>query len=339
MIMSRSTRNTAAESRLNDTVVTASPPVIQVAVGVIKNSRQQVLLTLRPEQAHQGGLWEFPGGKVENNEPVFDALVRELNEELGIVTTHARPLIRIHHDYGDSPVLLHVWMVEAFTGTAHGKESQPMQWVDIMDLNDRSMPAANLPIIRAVQLPDTYLITPDLDLDTQAFLIHLEKNLESGIRLIQLREKRLSDQAYIELGHQVVEMAHRYGARVMLNQTPEVFSQCHADGLHLNSQRLMSLKKRPVSEDVLLSASCHNEAEVKQANRIGADFVVASPVLDTLSHPDVSGMGWAAFQSLTEKANMPVYALGGLSLAEKNQAFQSGGQGIAAIRALWDMNS
>ncbi len=337
MIMSRSTRNIEPEYRSNITIVIASSPKIDVAVAVIKNSNQQVLLTLRPEQVHQGGLWEFPGGKLEANEPVFDALNRELHEELGIDVTVARPLIRIHHDYGDRHVLLDVWMVEAFTGTAHGKEGQPMQWVDINALNDRAMPAANLPIIRAVQLPDAYLITPDQDLDTQAFLDKLEKNLQSGIRLIQLREKRLTDQATIELGRLVVELAHRYGARVMLNHTAEVFDQCKADGLHLNSQQLMTLTKRPISEQSFLSASCHNEEEVKQANHLGVDFIVVSPVLETLSHPGVAAMGWKRFQALTEMANMPVYALGGMSLAEKELAFQSGGQGIAAIRALWDM--
>lgn len=313
-----------------------SSPKINVAVAVIKNNRQQVLLTLRSGQVHQGGLWEFPGGKVEANESVFEALGRELNEELGIDITHARPLIRIDHDYGDRQVLLHAWMVEAFTGTAHGKEGQPMQWVDIKALNISTMPAANLPIIHAVQLPDAYLITPDQDLDTQDFLGRLEKNLKAGIQLIQLREKRLSDQAYIKLCHLVVELAHRYGARVMVNHSPAVFSQCNADGLHLSGQGLMALTNRPVDEDLYLAASCHNLKEVEQANTIGADFIVISPILPTLSHPDAPGIGWEAFQGLAEQANMPVYALGGMSLAEKDQAFQSGGQGIAAIRALWD---
>ena len=100
-----------------------------VVAAVIVNGSQEVLLAKRPLDRHQGGLWEFPGGKVERGEDVRAALMRELNEELGIIIQDARPLIKIRHAYPDKAVLLDVWRVTAFAGEPHGREGQPIEWV------------------------------------------------------------------------------------------------------------------------------------------------------------------------------------------------------------------
>jgi 8-oxo-dGTP diphosphatase len=125
--------------------------VIHVAVGVIINAEQQILIALRPEESHQGGLWEFPGGKVESGETVQQALFRELKEELGIKTSAYKPLMNIHHDYGDKRVLLDVWWVKSFTGEAVGQEGQDIKWVDIGKLQAYQFPVANKTIVEAIQ--------------------------------------------------------------------------------------------------------------------------------------------------------------------------------------------
>ena len=84
-----------------------APEVVPVAVGVIRDGNR-ILLAKRPDHVHQGGRWEFPGGKREPGEDRFAALVRELEEELGIRPRDARPLIRIRHDYPDKSVELDV---------------------------------------------------------------------------------------------------------------------------------------------------------------------------------------------------------------------------------------
>lgn len=121
---------------------------VKVAAGVIERDGQ-VLVTQRAAKAHQGGLWEFPGGKLESGESAEQALVRELAEELNIQVTQQAPLIEISHDYGDKQVRLFVFVVRAFEGEPQGLEGQPMQWVAAADLNTLSFPAANLPIIQA----------------------------------------------------------------------------------------------------------------------------------------------------------------------------------------------
>lgn len=138
---------------------------VHVAAAVIRDGSGQILIARRADSQHQGGLWEFPGGKVEADESVETALARELHEELGIVVGAARPLIKIRHDYPDKQVLLDVWEVSVFTGEPHGAEGQPLAWVKPRDLSNYEFPAANQPIVAAAKLPAQYLITPE-DLET-----------------------------------------------------------------------------------------------------------------------------------------------------------------------------
>lgn len=125
--------------------------LVHVAVGVIVDNQQRLLIARRPQHAHQGGLWEFPGGKVEAGESVQQALARELHEELGIQASGFRPLLEIRHDYGDKAVLLDVWWVEAFRGEACGQEGQPVRWVSAAELAGLAFPAANRAIIEAIE--------------------------------------------------------------------------------------------------------------------------------------------------------------------------------------------
>lgn len=124
---------------------------VHVAVGVIVADDGQILIALRAEQRHQGGLWEFPGGKVEAGETVQQALDRELSEELGIAVIAASPLIVIEHDYADKSVCLDVWWVDKFNGIAEGKEGQPIKWVSKQALSDYAFPQANHAIVAAIQ--------------------------------------------------------------------------------------------------------------------------------------------------------------------------------------------
>lgn len=130
--------------------VKSSKP-LHVAVGVILDHQQQILIALRPHDTHQGGLWEFPGGKVEAGEVVQQALNRELFEELGLTVRVCSPLIEIRHQYSDKAVFLDVWWVERFSGEPSGKEGQPIKWVSADDLSNYPFPEANQEIIVAVQ--------------------------------------------------------------------------------------------------------------------------------------------------------------------------------------------
>lgn len=307
---------------------------IHVAAALICNDQGQALIAQRPAHKHQGGLWEFPGGKVEADEDVLAALDRELFEEIGITIAQARPLIRVKHDYPDKSVLLDVWRVDGFRGEPHGREGQPVKWCPVDALAEADFPAANRPIIAAAQLPECYLITPTPE-DADAFLDQLDQALAEGIRLVQLRAKGMAENEYKALARQVIARCHAQGARVLLNGEPAWVTELGADGVQLSSGRLRALAQRPLGKGLLVAASCHTEEELKLALKLDADFALLSPIKWTRSHPDTEPLGWEAMRRLVDEMPIPVYALGGVSRDDLDQAFAAGGQGIAAIRSLW----
>lgn len=124
---------------------------VHVAVGVICDGNGCVLIAKRGKHQHLADLWEFPGGKVEDNESVSEALVRELNEELDLIVTAYKPFLTINHDYGDVAVLLDIWLVSEFNGEASGREGQVIKWAKISDLQQFDFPEANLEIVEALQ--------------------------------------------------------------------------------------------------------------------------------------------------------------------------------------------
>ena len=302
-------------------------PTVSVAVGVIKNPQGQILIALRDDARHQGGLWEFSGGKIEANETAEQALKRELKEELGIDVVQATPLITIKHQYPDKTVQLRVFTVEHFTSEPHSAENQPIQWVNPNELKNYAFPAANLPIITAAQLPPFYAI---LD-DSEPLLLkeNLQKLLAKGLKLIQARLKNLSSAASRAFLDYAYPLCQQHSALLLINSA--VATDKSADGVHLTSRDLMTMQQRPANVQ-WLAASCHNLQEIQHAEHIGVDFVVLAPVLATKTHPDTPPMGWQKFAELVGQCKMPVYALGGQTLADLNNAQQAGGQGIAAIR-------
>jgi 8-oxo-dGTP diphosphatase len=318
--------------------------MIHVAAAAIVDCEGRVLIARRPLHVHQGGLWEFPGGKLEPAEDIRVALARELHEELGIEVLQARPLIRIPYRYPDRQVLLDVWRVDAFDGHAHGREGQEVCWVALGELSRFEFPPPNRPIITALRLPDRYLITPEPGTaeDWPHFLLALEQALQRGIRLVQLRARQLDDAALRQLAPQALELCRRHGARLLLNATSglaaalELAAALGMDGVQLGSKPLLQHRQRPPeAAGMLLGASCHTAEELAHACAIGADFALLSPVQPTRSHPGMPALGWERFSRLTEASTIPVYALGGMTVADIPTAWQYGGQGVAAIRGLW----
>ena len=120
--------------------------IVHVAVGVIKQDHK-FFLTKRLADSHQGGKWEFPGGKVEENETVHQALHRELKEEVAIETLTCELLMQISHDYGDKKVLLDVFVVDNFNGQAKALEGQQSGWFTLVEFAALNFPAANQAII------------------------------------------------------------------------------------------------------------------------------------------------------------------------------------------------
>ena len=184
--------------------------VVHVVVAVVKNEHGEYFIAKRHENSHQGNLWEFPGGKVENNETVIDALKRELFEEIGITLLQTSPLIQIHHNYEDKSVLLDVWYVDKFDGEAFGKEGQKTCWINQNEFSLYDFPAANLPVLKAIKLPDRCMITGKFK-DEKEFLDRIQISLEN-----EVSEKGLDQDGYIfeEIGECLFELDRADEAKV-----------------------------------------------------------------------------------------------------------------------------
>ena len=350
----------------------SEPRRIHVIAAVIRDGQGRILIARRPDHVHMGGLWEFPGGKLERDEPRFDGLVRELREELGISVTEARPLLDIRHDYPDKSVRLDVWLVTGFEGEAHGAEGQPVRWVSSCELDEYEFPTANSPIVRAAQLPERYLITPDVSDEAELFA-GLQRAREAGIRLVQLRQTGMGPEAYAALVERVLaEFGDAFRLMVKGDEAPGWAGV----GWHLTGGQLRGFwerqQGRPADANrggvaaptgggaevassivgappdrrtapgrlggagkILVAASCHNAEELAMAAEVGVDFVTLSPVLPTATHPDAQPLGWERARELIDSVNMPVYLLGGMTAEKLPEAFAAGAQGVAAIRGLW----
>jgi len=308
-------------------------PTVHVAAAVIEVDGS-VLVSRRLDSAHQGGKWEFPGGKLEVGESVTQALVRELHEELGITALEYHPLIRVHYEYPEKRVLLDVWKVNQFVGKPHGREEQAIQWLSLEQLSDYEFPPANRPIIIAAQLPDRYVITP-AEISNKTQLLKMLEVILPECRLLLLRLPMLDAKAYSEIASEVVERCKEDKCAVMLTSDSQEVERLSAAGLHINSHSLLQSERRLIDTSYWLSSSCHNQQELLRAQKMGVDFMLLSPVQATQSHPDATPLGWEAFSRLAEEVGAPIFALGGLQASDLELARAHGAQGIAGIRGFW----
>lgn len=310
---------------------------VHVAVGVVRRGRE-ILIARRPDHVHQGGLLEFPGGKVEPGETVQQALVRELAEEVDVLVPEAslRPVIGIRHDYGDKRVFLDVWQTDQFSGTPHGREGQPVEWLAADALRDVDFPAANRPIIRALTLPPVYPITGGETLAADDLPGQINERLDA-LRpdWCLFRAPWLEHERYVVAARKVLGECRQRGVQLILHGPPTLLDQVPAAGVHLPWRIAQGLPARSLAREGLLGVSCHSEAELAHAAALGADFATLGPVAATRSHPEAQPMGWEAFEELAAQAVIPVYALGGLGFDAVATATRAGAQGVAGISAWW----
>jgi len=314
----------------------ANSNLVEVAAAVLQRPDNTFLLAQRPTGKIWAGYWEFPGGKLELGETPYHALVRELHEELGVTVETAYPWLTRVFTYSHATVRLHFFRVTDWSGELYPNEGQQFSW-QAATLPDHEMVSpllpANASILNALALPILYAISNVAELGEDEFMVRLEVALQNGLRLLQLREKNLCGEAIHALARHVITMAHRYDAKVLLNGDVGLVRALGADGVQLTAKQLIEFQERP---DVsLCAASCHGAEEIHQAERLGCDFALLSPVLPTQSHPEAVHLGWEQFSACVAGATIPIYALGGLKYGDLETAWQHGAHGVALLRQAW----
>jgi 8-oxo-dGTP diphosphatase len=305
---------------------------LEVVAAILIQPDGRVFLASRPQGKVYAGYWEFPGGKVEAGETLDQALARELREELGIVPTRVTRWITKVFTYPHATVRLNFFRVWQWQGDPHPHEGQTFAWVEPARCEVAPLLPANFPVLKGLSLPPLYGITHARSLGVDTFLPRLRTSLEKGLRLIQVRDKELDHAERLNLARKVVDYARPYGAKVLVNGTPELARQADADGLHLDSAALANLDSRP--DFAWVGASCHNPEELALAAEL-ADFALLSPVLPSASHPGEPSLGWETFALWAAASPIPVYALGGQNMDTLNDALAHGGHGIAMLREVW----
>jgi 8-oxo-dGTP diphosphatase len=314
-----------------------SPRVQEVAAAVLLRPDGQgaceYLLACRPPGKVYAGYWEFPGGKVEEGESVQAALVRELDEELGISVRAATPWLHRRFVYPHAHVHVHFWRVTAWQGeiTPARTEHSAIAW-QACTTSPHVAPLlpANAPIVKALALPPLLAITHAAAQGPAAELQRLASALAAGLRFVQIRDRDLPARERRVFARQASDLAHQHGAKVVIGGDAELARALGADGLHLSAAELAACPCRP--DFAWVGASCHNPAELARAAALELDYALLGPVLPTASHPQSPGLGWPRFAEWIADTPLPVFALGGQSLKTLDLARRNGAHGVALLR-------
>jgi 8-oxo-dGTP diphosphatase len=308
-------------------------PLTRVAAAVIVRGDGRVLLAQRPIGKAYAGYWEFPGGKLEHGESPRAALDRELREELGLDVIRAAPWFIQRHDYPHAHVELYFFRVFAWSGEPVGHDGQAFSWQVPGAIDVAPLLPANTRVLAALTLPAIYGISCADAIGEAAFLARATRAFEQGLRLAVVREKAWPIERLAPFAHALLEIAHPHGARLLLNGDDTDARKLGFAGVHWTSQRLAAATSRP--EDMLVAASCHTRDDIERAGSLSLDFAMLGPVRPTPTHPSAAVIGFDGFAARVAHATLPVFALGGLTAADLDNAIGHGAHGVAAMRAAW----
>ena len=291
----------------------------------------EFLLARRPAGKVYAGWWEFPGGKVEAGETFHDALVRELQEELGITITQATPWLSREFVYPHATVRIRFFRVTAWEGEIHPHEHDAIAWLQAGAAPGvEPILPANGPILKGLALPTTCALTNAEENGAGRELLRLDAALRSGLRFVQVRDKGLPADERSTFAAEVVRRCHRHQAIAVVNDDAALARLIGADGLHLSARALAACAARP--DFPWVGASCHTADELARAAALELDYALLGPVLPTPTHPDQPGLGWAEVAHLLDHCPLPVFALGGMRPEMMGTAWAQGAHGLALMR-------
>lgn len=298
-----------------------SKPTIHVAIAILLH-QDKVLVGWREAKQHQGNKHEFPGGKVEEGESPLAACRREIYEEVGIGLQDWHAFDVIRHEYDDVIVNLHLF--HAIVPSALLNEiQQPWRWYSRDELLSLNFPKANQAMIKRLHWAHQIKISDGL-------------NALDALKLDQLMYWRVegTQAQIVEISGLSVEQLSKLIVNIELYQQLNSIQQQAISAIHLKQSQVMALMQGDLITGKRYIAACHDLVSMKQAEKIGCDAILLSPVLATETHPEAWALGWEQFKNFAAQVEIPVFALGGMQTGDLLTAQQQGAYGIAGIRFL-----
>ena len=326
-----------------------SKKAIHVAVAVLRYG-DEFLLARRHTHQHQGGKLEFVGGKIEQSESPISALIREVDEELGLdINENATTKMgRIWHDYGDKAVYLHVYQVLLtdgqyvdFRDRKIGCDGQEIGFFERDDVlrQKENFPAANAAILAWLTLPNIIIISHELGyFNNKTDWLDCYKNLPKNSTLL-VRTKNIVNE---DLLRSLIALRTDLRLVISLEDWLKIKDNQGIDldqivAIRLTHHELINIDLSGLNLAHLpIIASCHDLDSLTKANELAklhpVMAVLLSPVKLTATHPDASALGWKVFEELAEVSDVPVIGLGGLSPEDLPDAHDHGAVAVAGIR-------
>lgn len=164
----------------------------------------------------------------------------------------------------------------------------------------------------------------------------VEEALKGGVTFIQLREKLLDHDAFLNQALAVKKLCAEYGVPFVINDNVDIARECNADGVHLGQDDMSPLEARRIlGENSIIGVSAHNSTEALKAQREGADYLGSGAVFGTVTKKDVSVMERETLKSICESVDIPVIAIGGVNHENVGRLKETGICGVAVISALF----
>ena len=183
-----------------------------------------------------------------------------------------------------------------------------------------------------------YLITNrSLFENDNNFLEASEAALMGGVRALQLREKNLTDCELIELGNQLRILTSNYNAKLIMNSRADIAKIIDADGVHLTENSAHANEIKSTFPDLIVGVSTHSLEAAQIAEAQGADYITFSPIYATPSKANYGPpQGLGLLRQVSQKVNLPVLALGGITLHRVSECLEQGAFGVALISDIWN---
>ncbi len=181
-----------------------------------------------------------------------------------------------------------------------------------------------------------YAVSDQTWVGKQTFYQQIESALKGGITCLQLREKHMDEESFIQEALEIKALCHQYHVPLLINDNVKVAMACLADGVHVG-QDDMSVKevRKLVGEDMIIGTSCHNVQEALQAQEDGADYLGVGAAFSTSTKLDAKALDHQIYRDITEAVDLPVVAIGGINESNILELSETGVDGVALVSAIF----